>query len=194
MLDFAYAVPLVSDHSFAIALLSGSLLRLCYSASRASSLCLYHSVRLTVIADRCYPSQCLCLANRCLANQCLARANLNFADANQFHSLPLQLSAVPCLHVSSRGGAIQCLRILALRHAIAVPLETAPSPCLTYLHTAEPLLRLSHRGRAWALRCLTPLCHYLKIELLPAALRESSFQTNAPLPELRHCPRPLNSP
>lgn len=101
--------------------------------------------------------------------------------ANPGHSLPMPNLTFP----------LQCISFLF--HCRSWLINAVTSLCSALLNVTLP----SHsnaipmRFKANLFLRIANQCHYLKIV---AGLWLISCQTKAPLPELRHCPRPLNRP
>lgn len=119
---------------------------------------------------------CLCFSKPsyafsflCYSRQLHASAKPNISAAMHFFSLPSPFEADQCHHISMRCFSISLLNVTSPSPNNAIPMRLK----------ADLFLRVANQ------------CHYLKIVV---GLWLISCQTKAPLPELRHCPRPLNRP
>lgn len=111
----------------------------------------------------------------------------------QFHSVLLSACAFPDLALPFHFFA-------TLGNSIPLPNLTFPLQCISFLfHRLSRLINaVTDQCVAFPLHCISipqpcdsNQCRYLKIVV---GLWLISCQTKAPLPELRHCPRPLNRP
>lgn len=96
-----------------------------------------------------------------------------------FLAMPMLFHTKQCLFISSLLFAALINAVTSLCSALLN--VTLPSPC-----NAIPL-----RFSAYLFLRIANQCHYLKIVV---GLWLISCQKKAPLPELRHCPNPLNFP
>ena len=99
----------------------------------------------------------------------LSSAKPNISAAMHIISIPSRFKAYQCRHISMHRSSVSMLNV------------TLPSP-----NNAIPM-----RFKAYLFLRIANQCRYLKIVV---GLWLISCQTKAPLPELRHCPNPLNFP
>lgn len=122
--------------------------------------------------------------------------------------------AVQCLRITFLGYACALPNVAlpfhffaTLGNSIPLPNLTFPLHCISFLfHRISRLINaVAHHCIAFPMlfpakpfpllsapfHCFAVQCRYLKIVV---GLWLISCQTKAPLPELRHCPRPLNRP
>lgn len=150
---------------------------------------------------------CPCVSFPDLSLLFLRLSALHFSIAVHFISLPTHYISWLCLCFFKPSYTFSFLRFSWPLHAFAtlgnsmpLPNLTFPLQCISFLFLSHSMLinAVTFHSVAFPLHCISipqpcdsNQCHYLKIVV---GLWLISCQTKAPLPELRHCPRPLNRP
>lgn len=135
--------------------------------------------------------QCYSMPSHYISLLCLCLSKLSYAFSFLRFSLLLHTSAKPNISLPNLTFPLQCISFLF--HCRSWLINTVTSLCSALLNVTLP----SHsnaipmRFKANLFLRIANQCHYLKIVV---GLWLISCQTKAPLPELRHCPRPLNLP